>query len=88
MARDRTNVSSAERIKLQVQYTSVADENLVKGCHEGVAADEHTCIWLNPEPMTWEEAEISCGQVAPGGHLVAVTHPVIQQVVEAVITNR
>lgn len=82
------NVSIRKSVRLQVKYTSTHDSGLIKGCTEGVAADDNTCIWLNAEPMTWHQAEMKCSQSSPGGHLVAVTNPTIQQVVDAVISNR
>jgi len=83
-----SNVSIRKSVRLQVKYTSTHDSGLIKGCTEGVAADDNTCIWLNAEPMTWHQAEMKCSQSSPGGHLVAVTNPTIQQVVDAVISNR
>ena len=82
------NNGSNNRIRLQVGYTAIEDLSLTNGCNEGVAADEASCIWLNPEHLTWQEAEMRCRQAAPGGHLVAVTDASIQQVVDAVISNR
>jgi hypothetical protein len=75
-------------VRLSVRYFSEADPRLTNGCGEGVLADETTCIWLHPEPLTWHEAEAKCSQMAPNGHLVAITSPEIQKVVDAVITKR
>ena len=43
---------------------------------------------IYPSLATWYEAEAKCSQMAPNGHLVAITNSEIQQVVDAVITNR
>ena len=75
-------------MRLRIRYTSEADPRLTNGCGEGVLVDESTCIWFHPEPLTWHEAEAKCNQLAPNGHLVAITNSEIQQVVDALITNR
>ncbi|XP_059350348.1 uncharacterized protein LOC130692880 isoform X2 [Daphnia carinata] len=79
--------STHSALRLRVHYTTEADPRLTDGCGEGVLVDEQTCVWLHSEPLTWHEAEEKCSQLAPNGHLVAITNSEIEQVVDTLITK-
>ena len=80
--------SSKKSMKLRMEYTSVAvDTGLTEGCQtDWVVSDAATCILLHNEPLSWRQAENQCNQY--GGHLISVSDAAIQQVVDAVVTNR
>ena len=75
-------------MKLRVEYTSLAtDSSLTEGCQPNwIASDAVTCISQHNEPLSWHQAENYCNQY--GGHLISVTNAAVQQVVDALITNR
>ncbi len=82
------NVVDEHEIHLRVQYSSVADLSLTRGCSNGVSAGENTCIWFHCETLPWQEAEMKCNQLARDGHLVSITDSSIQKAVDAVVTFR
>lgn len=85
---EMANDVDEHEIHLRVQYSSVADLSLTRGCTIGVSAGENTCIWYRSETLPWQEAELKCNQLAKDGHLVSITDSSIQKVVDAVVTNR
>jgi hypothetical protein len=82
------SLDNEHEIHLRVQYSSVADLSLTRGCSNGVSAGENTCIWFDSETLPWQEAEMKCNQLAKDGHLVSITDSSIQKVVDAVVTSR
>lgn len=82
------NWDQQDEIYIRLQYSSVADVSLTRGCSHGVSAGENRCVWFQPESLSWHEAELKCNQLATNGHLVSISDDSIQQVVDAVVTNR
>lgn len=80
--------TSQGSFRLEVSYKAIPDVSLSLGCTEGISLDGHTCIFLVNEPLSWQEAEARCRLTTPGGHLVAITHPSMQEAVDALIINR
>ena len=80
--------TSQGSFRLEVSYKAIPDVSLSQGCVEGIAIDDQTCIFLVNEPLPWQEAEARCRLITPGGHLVAITHPSMQEAVDALIINR